>query len=160
LHIAYDRLSSEEETRVIKLLKMELEILGDDARLSLYLDDNRELDIISYEELYAVLGSYYGNLSPELENHFNRYFSDRDRLIKISSSGKYRSILDEAAELKQEWENLQKNLTSLNGQLYSNNNLSAKEKASLQKEYQDIVEHMNIVNSNHEEITAELDGAK
>lgn len=139
LHIAYKRLSSSEKSEVHKILDKELEHYHNDPRISLFTDDSGRLSTISYEEFYSVLGSYYHDVSEELEEHFKKYFRDRDVLLKIGEASLYRSRLDEAARYRHQAEMYQKTMNDISEKINSSaEKMSRAERAKLEAQLREL----------------------
>jgi hypothetical protein len=101
LHAAYARLTKNERVRINMLLEEAYQ----------YSDRNNELRRIMaeydrmeperrYNELHSIFGTEYANLSPELEKHYARYFTDRSVIVDMSA--RYRKVFkDLETELDQ-----------------------------------------------------------
>ncbi|KQX06675.1 MULTISPECIES: hypothetical protein [unclassified Leifsonia] len=84
LHAAWARMSFGEQTEIASLLEDEAARLGDDRafldKMALYagIDDAGRLS-----ELHSILGTEFTQLSPALEEHYGRYFEDREALVAL-----------------------------------------------------------------------------
>lgn len=91
LHAAYDRMSETEKQNIHGLLEAEYDKLRSDKnvaeRMAFYdRTEPGERD----NELHSVIGTEVLSLSPELENHYRRYFSDRSKVVMLHQ--KYAAI--------------------------------------------------------------------
>ncbi|MGB3911346.1 MAG: hypothetical protein WBL06_12815 [Pseudolysinimonas sp.] len=81
LHAAYERLSPEERERI--------DALVDEAIAAIPEDDPVFTDLELYataqlsDEWHSRLGTEFAELSPELEEHFARYFDDRSKVVEL-----------------------------------------------------------------------------
>lgn len=84
LHAAYDRLSSDEKTRVNKLLEAEYEKIKDGKefaeRMAFYA---RTEPSERYNELHSIIGTEVETLPAELEIYYKKYFSDRQQVASL-----------------------------------------------------------------------------
>lgn len=108
LHVAYERLSSGERDR----LTQELESVYEQKK-----DESLETRMDYYErtepgqranELHAILATEYLNLSPVLEDHYRKYFTDRAAVVRLHSqySGRFSQIADTTTQLRQDLERI------------------------------------------------------
>lgn len=91
LHAAYQRMSASEKAEVDQLLEVEYSKLKDDkdmaARVAFYArTEPGERD----NELHSVIGTEVATLSPTLEAHYKKYFSDRQAVVALHA--KYDSV--------------------------------------------------------------------
>lgn len=90
LHAVYERLPLDEKLQVNKLIQEELPKIQDEhvkELAELYGKDG--LDVL-WNEMHSVLGSEFRSLSPELEQHYAKYFKDRSKVVTLSES--YQSV--------------------------------------------------------------------
>lgn len=79
LHVAYNRLSSSQKTKINKLLQIELqkpeasEILN---KLSGYPSADY------YDEAHSFIGTELASINPELSEYYSKYFDSRDKVIQ------------------------------------------------------------------------------
>lgn len=113
LHLAYKKLGSEEKTRLNSLLKQELSKHMDDTHLNTILKemnrvgkDNSEIT----EELHSKFAVEYRDISPELEEYYTEYFSDRKKIVDLYIKGGFNSRIRRIDQLNGE-------IKVLNGQL-------------------------------------------
>lgn len=84
LHAAYERLPSKERVRVDQLLEKEAEGLTEGKiKDSLLLYEEATPDHLRHER-YAILGTEAEIISPELEDHFSKYFRNRQKIVDYS----------------------------------------------------------------------------
>ena len=102
LHAAYDRLLFFEKPQIKELLiAEEARLQADEAfveRMSVYDSLSREDQI---NELHSVLATEIRDISPELEQYYERYFTERNAVVELYES--YQSVF---SELRQETERL------------------------------------------------------
>jgi phage shock protein A len=120
LHAAYELLSrSERDDLAPRLVKAVSRVK--DQRLINVLNNYRDKDIELYHnELHSHLGTELTNLGdPKLEQHYQRYFSDRQRIVALADKSR-RTIrqLDEQAEaLKPQIDSLEARLKQIKPEL-------------------------------------------
>jgi len=84
LHAAYDRLGKTEKARVDKLTTEFFATLADE-RIKTTVENYRKKDAnIVPNELHSILGSEVLALSPELEDYYAQYFTDRKKIVAYS----------------------------------------------------------------------------
>ncbi len=83
LHVAYSRLSPDEQTEILTLLNAELGKPDSKPILS-KLEGYPEIDY--YNEAHSFIGTELENISTELENYYERYFSDRGKVMEAYNS--------------------------------------------------------------------------
>lgn len=91
LHAAYTRMSDAEKTSVNELLEREYAVLSKDPifanRMALYArTEPGERD----NELHSIIGTEVASVSPELEAHYTKYFTNRPAVIALHD--KYSSV--------------------------------------------------------------------
>jgi chaperonin cofactor prefoldin len=90
LHAAWDRLSDDERNRLAALLETEYSKIADEAlreRMDYYA---RAQPGERANELHSIIGTEVRNLSPELEQHYAKYFEDRSVVVGLHE--KYQSV--------------------------------------------------------------------
>lgn len=115
LHAAYDRMSDDERKVVDALLETEYTKLKDDKdfadRMAFYArTEPGERD----NELHSVIGTEVGSLSGELEAHYAKYFTDRNKVVALHD--KYAAVF---SDLQTRGEQLSAQLTSLGNTIES-----------------------------------------
>lgn len=84
LHIAYERLSGRERTRINKLLEKAYEEL-DNTRVLETIEMYRKQDpSVVNNEMHSILGTEVRKLPTDLEMYYKRYFADRSRIVAFS----------------------------------------------------------------------------
>lgn len=85
LHAAYDRLSSDERTRVDALLMQTYRDMPE-GRIKQTIAQYEANDPSSVpSELHSILGTELASLPPELEDYYSRYFIDRQAVVRFSA---------------------------------------------------------------------------
>lgn len=88
LHVAYSRLSSSEQQHIDKLVVDEFNrIKGGNPILVREIEGYRdsEGETAIPNELHSLLGTEVGQLPPELEQYYSRYFNNRQAIIKYKN---------------------------------------------------------------------------
>jgi prefoldin subunit 5 len=86
LHAIWDRMSEDDKKTVGDSLLAYYTTLNDptlNARMAYY---DRTEPGQKLNELHSILGTEYAHLSPQLEAHYVKYFSDRDKVVALHSS--------------------------------------------------------------------------
>ena len=107
LHAAYQRLSDSERSTINKMLEQQLSETKDKNILDTVEIYNRIEPGEKLNELHSLFATETQNLSPDLENYYRKYFSDRGKVIEIYQ--KYSQVFN---NLETKAANLQKNLKS------------------------------------------------
>lgn len=125
LHAAYERLSSSDKTHVNDLLNQAYDKVTD-KRIRGTIDDYRKHGDNVVNELHSILGTEVRDLSPELEQYYRRYFTNR--LAIVGFSDKYEQAF---AERKQQIADDDQKLQHLKQQIEDNQNVLIDQKAAL-----------------------------
>lgn len=115
LHAAWDRMDSDERSRVSVLLEAEYDALSGDAdfaaRMEFYArtEPGQRLN-----ELHSIIGTEVADLAPELEDYYAKYFSDRGALVSLhlASSAVFEQIEAQTAALVSEIDQLRADIES------------------------------------------------
>lgn len=111
LHAAYERMNSTDKTALNALLEAELPRVTDErlqSLIALYAETEPGEKL---NEMHSILGTEYGNLSPDLERYYQRYFSDRSKVVELAnqykgtfeaSQAKIAQLEAQLAEIKQQ----------------------------------------------------------
>lgn len=84
LHAAWDRMGDDERERIEALVEAEVAARADDEQLAETLEFYAEAEPGQRaNELHSILGTEYDDLSPELEEHYARYFGDRSVVVAL-----------------------------------------------------------------------------
>jgi DNA-binding transcriptional regulator YbjK len=110
LHAVYDRMSFDEKKDINALLEAQSQALGNDqGRVDELLAQYAETEPGErLNELHSILGSEIATLSPELEEYYAQYFTDRAGLVSLAQ--KYQSVFN---ELQQQQDTLVNELNAL-----------------------------------------------
>ena len=126
LHDAYKRVRSTKKEQLNALLDQELSKHQDDPHLTTIIDilkkktDKRADDIQS--ELHSKFGVEYSDLSPELEAHYQQYFTDRQKVVQLYKDGGFNSRVRQIDALNTELTAFNNQLTGLKNQLTAHQN--------------------------------------
>ncbi len=113
LHAAYDRLSPSDKQHVNNLIDQAYAKVTD-QRIKDTIEDYRKNGADTNNELHSILGTEVRDLSPELEQYYTRYFTNRLKIVEYSE--KYEQAF---TERKQKVEEDDKKLASLKQQIDS-----------------------------------------
>lgn len=127
LHVAYDRLSGSERTRVGELINAAFATITDE-RIKNTVEEYRRNGADVTNELHSILGTEVRTLPPELEQYYARYFMQRSKVVEYSE--KYEQVFTERkqklaqadqqlASLKQQIDAGETNLNNLSKELQS-----------------------------------------
>lgn len=105
LHAAYERMSSYEKRQLDNLLEPQTKQLHDQRIIDLINLYKREEPDQLYNEIHSILGTESRELSPELEVYYQKYFTDRKKVVAFSEQ--YEAVLSAS----------KKRITVLDGQL-------------------------------------------
>lgn len=84
LHAAYDRLDTNEQKRIDALLQEAYKSLPE-GRVKQTIAQYEANDPASVpSELHSILGTEVASISPELEEYYSQYFSDRQVIVRFS----------------------------------------------------------------------------
>jgi hypothetical protein len=140
LHAAYQRMSLLEQTQLNKQLQSAVQQLQN-SRIIQLIETYRAQDPKSVDnELHSILGTEVQNLSPELEEHYRKYFTERSTVVALSEryESVFTAIRDKAkqlgkqlvarksaieqlsAQVKSESENIESERSSLRGAISAN----------------------------------------
>ena len=115
LHAAYARMNTDDKKVVNKLLEAEYQkIKNDDEIKSLVEYYNRTEPGEKYNELHSVIGTKVANISPALEKHYKKYFSDRSKTVALNEkySEAFESIQKQAEALATQLNTLSADISS------------------------------------------------
>jgi hypothetical protein len=115
LHAAYARLNDAEKQRINRLIDEEYRKLQDNKelaeRLAFY---DRTEPGERYNELHSIIGTEVATMSDELESHYDHYFDDRSKTVKLHEQ--YANVF---RSLQQRSEEIAQRLTALGDQIES-----------------------------------------
>jgi hypothetical protein len=115
LHAAWDRIGSDERARLTGLLEAEADTLSDDpdfaARMEVYARTEPRQRV---NELHSIIGTEVADISPELEQYYSQYFSDRAALVALhtASNAVFERIEAQTAALVAEIDQLKADIES------------------------------------------------
>ncbi|MFO0882473.1 MAG: hypothetical protein U0491_03415 [Candidatus Saccharimonadales bacterium] len=102
LHAAYQRLSAKDKEHVNTLLQAAYKRINDprltDVMASYQKTEPGEQD----NELHSILGTEYANLGPELEQYYQKYFTDRAKVVALANS--YKKVFDDITNQVQKYD--------------------------------------------------------
>lgn len=86
LHAMYARLNKNERAKVDKMTTSFFSTLNDE-RIQKTVEGYRSKDpSVVPNELHSILGTEVRHLSPQLENYYKKYFSDRSKIVDFSDN--------------------------------------------------------------------------
>jgi len=132
LHAAYDRLSSKEKTHINQLINQAYAKLND-ARIRANIENYRKQGADVTNELHSILGTEVRNLPPELEQYYQRYFTNR--LQVVSDSENYESTF---TSLKTQAQQIADQLQGLKTSIESQEQQLSDQQASLESDRADV----------------------
>lgn len=112
LHAAYDRLGRRERERVDGLVRAEVDKLGDPRLVELVKLYNTTDPGALLNEMHSIIATEVRDISPELEEHYRRYFADRKKVVALSEG--YEKVF---TDLKNQQDALSGELDRLNGEI-------------------------------------------
>ncbi|AKM80119.1 TPA: hypothetical protein DDX46_02190 [Candidatus Saccharibacteria bacterium] len=105
LHAAYQRLGSDEKTKVNALLDAEYRKRADDTALAERMDFYKRTQPGEHDnELHSIIGTEYDGISNELEKYYERYFDNRAALVQLHAkyAAEFTKLKDEATSLSRQ----------------------------------------------------------
>ncbi len=132
LHAAWDRLSDSEKTRIGNMLDAEYAKIATPelkTRMDYY---NRNEAGERQNELHSILGTEFGNLTPDLEKYYSQYFTDRQKVVALHN--KYESIF---TQLSTQADTLYNQLTALGKKITGESATYNKDATTLSNDIQD-----------------------
>ena len=134
LHAAYQRMSLFEQTQLNKQLQSALAQLQN-SRIVQLIETYRAQDPSSVDnELHSILGTEVQNLSPELEEHYHKYFTDRSAVVALSEryEGVFTALREKAKQISRQLVARRSALVQLAAQVKSESENIESERSSLQ----------------------------
>jgi hypothetical protein len=87
LHAAYDRLSSRDREHIDKLLTDYYKHQLTDERIKQTIENYKKTEPDAVvNEMHSVFGTEVGNLPPELESYYQRYFDNRAKVVAYATA--------------------------------------------------------------------------
>lgn len=115
LHQAYDRLSTRERKRIDSLLQTFYDNGLKEADVRTKIDSyKKQKDVVIASEMHSIFGSEVRDLSPELKEYYQQFFTNRDKVVDYSEA--YQSEFTRRQELVDGYD---KQLESLKTQIDS-----------------------------------------
>jgi hypothetical protein len=157
LHAAWDRLSDEERSRISSLLETEYQKHSSDTVFSERMSVYARIEPGEHaNELHSIMGTEVAELSPELEEHYARYFTDRAAVTSLHASAnavfvELTARTDELvaamdalrAEIEADYARYTTGMDSLNRDV---ENFNARSRASSTEEFQRLQEEADELN--------------
>lgn len=112
LHSVYEDLSTSERRRLNQLLDAEFKNSTDQKLRDLMAEYERAEPGERYNELHSILGTQVASLSPELEQHYARYFTNRAQVVVAFKA--YEGVFE---DLERQIDGLSAQITALRDQL-------------------------------------------
>ncbi len=113
LHAAWDRTSASEQARLAPLLEAEAERMKDDPEFATTLEFYAKTEPGERSnELHSIIGTEFTTLSPELEEHYAQYFTDRAATVALheKSNAVFTAQQDASKKLVAELDALRANI--------------------------------------------------
>ncbi|MCE7936610.1 hypothetical protein DYH10_02370 [Candidatus Saccharibacteria bacterium CPR2] len=121
LHAVYARLSSKDKNSLNSLIENEISKIKDERVLQLIDEYRKSSPDEILNEAHSIIGTELAEISPELENHYAKYFTSRKDVVAFSQQ--YESQFSERADqinsYDKELEDLNGNITSLETEITS-----------------------------------------
>jgi hypothetical protein len=121
LHAAYGRMSLLEQSQLNERLQATLQQIQN-PRIMQLVETYREQEPNSVDnELHSILGTEVRNLSPELEEHYRKYFTERSSIVALSEryEGIFTTLRDKAKQIARQLVTLKSTIDSLEAQVKS-----------------------------------------
>jgi len=109
LHAAWDRLGSDERQRLTTLLEAEYTTLSENPRFTARMEVYARTEPTQrVNELHSIIGTEVGEISPELEQYYSAFFTDRAALVALhtKSNAVFEQIEEQTAALVAEIDQL------------------------------------------------------
>ena len=133
LHAAYDRMDRSEQQRIDTLLKPIIDGMQDERILGLITLYNQHEPGELYNEMHSILGTEYADLTPQLEDYYKQYFTDRHKIVGYAQ--KYQAVFTES---KQKLDHYDQQLSKLKTQIDQANASLQQQQSQLQAENQQL----------------------
>ena len=135
LHVAYQRMSLFEQSQLNQQLQAVLTHIQNPRILKLVETYNEQDPRSVGSELHSILGTEVRNLSPELEERYRKYFTDRSAIVALSEryEGMFTTLRDKEKTIKQQLVTRKSALEQLVSQVQNRNRQAIEaDKADLQ----------------------------
>lgn len=118
LHAAYERLHVFDRERIDKLIDAEYRRLQGDDKIQQLMEYYKKAEPSALtNELHSILGTVIADLSPELEDYYARYFTDRQHVVDVNNA--YYAVF---AEVEAKAKELTSRITVLDDQVKTDKN--------------------------------------
>ena len=118
LHAAYERLNAFDRNRIDELIDAEYNRLQGDSKVQQLMEYYKKAEPSALtNELHSILGTVVADLSPELEDYYARYFTDRQHVVDVNNS--YYAVF---AEVEAEAKELTAKIDALDKQVKADKN--------------------------------------
>lgn len=112
LHVVYSRLNPAEITYLEGLLEAQLGQVKNERIIQEIEGYKKDPNSDLYNEMHSIFGTELGDLSPELEAHYAKYFSDRSLVLEQSTQ--YEAVFEQLESQIKEYDT---QLSSLNTEI-------------------------------------------
>ncbi len=118
LHAAYDRLSVSDKQRVNALINQAYAGITDE-RIRANIENYRKQGADVTNELHSILGTEVSNLPTQLEQYYQRYFTNRQQVVSYSDKyeGTFTALKKQADQLQTKLKSLRSSIDLLSAQL-------------------------------------------
>jgi len=157
LHVIYGQLNSEEKNRLNNLLNQELDNHKADTHLNVIIEELKRIgkgqeDIV--DELHSKFGVEYNDISPDLEEYYGQYFTNRQKVVELYIKGGFAGRVRRIDQLNQELKVLDNQLTAFknSGDLEKYNGLIGDyntKVSEINKTYQEVQEFYTLFNPDY-----------
>lgn len=96
LHVVYSRLNTDEINQLKRHLDRQLELIDNKRVLSEIDGYRKDSNSDIYNEMHSIFGTEIGELIPELESHYAKFFDDRSLVLEKSQA--YEQVFVELEE--------------------------------------------------------------
>ncbi|MBI2334807.1 hypothetical protein HYU96_03305 [Candidatus Daviesbacteria bacterium] len=159
LHVAYSRLGTKEKEKVNVLIDQEIANRQNDESITARVEAMKRMKKNYYDELHAFFGTDYADLAVELDEYYQRYFTDRRKLVAISTTSGFNIRVRKLDQLKVQLTALEPRLRSLESQVKAGDESKIPEFNSLVGQYNSRVAETNRVYSEIKEFYQYIDPA-
>ncbi len=135
LHAEYDRLSKNERQEIDAELESVFQNLANERiKKSIELYRAKDPNVVP-NELHSILGTEVRQLTPKLEAHYKKYFSDRAKIVDLSEKyeAEFTSLQNKQDRLKAELDGLKADIDANQAALDSLNNELSRDRAEMDR---------------------------
>jgi hypothetical protein len=119
LHAAYIRMNNDDKSKVDTLLEVEYKKLENNKNFMERMDFYARTEPGQrYNELHSVIGTEVAEVSSELETYYDKYFSDRQKVVElnIKYSSVFQKLESRANELSEQLSTLESDISNRSAQ--------------------------------------------